>query len=84
MTTTTISSKGQVIIPKQIRTAHAWHEGQKLLVTETADGVLLRPASSFPVTQLKDVAGCMKYRGSPKTLEDMDAAIAMGARENLK
>lgn len=81
MTTTILSSKGQVIIPKAIRTAHAWHEGQKLQVLETGGGILLRPTSGFQPTELDQVAGCLHYTGPSKRLEDMNEAVAMGARK---
>jgi len=80
MLTTKLSSKGQVIIPKEIRSRHHWEPGQELQAIDTDDGILLRPASPFPETTIKDVASCLYYSGKPKTLEEMDAAIKKGAR----
>jgi len=80
MPTTKLSSKGQVIIPKEIRSRHHWDPGQDLLAIETADGVLLTPASPFPESSLRDVASCLSYTGKPRTLEDMEDAIKKGAR----
>lgn len=76
METTRLSTKGQVILPKSIRDARSWKAGTEFTVEETKDGVLLRPARPFPRTSLDDIAGCLKYKGKPATLEDMDAAIA--------
>lgn len=73
--TTTLSTKGQVILPKAIRTRRRWSPGTKLLVEETAEGVLLKPAPVFKPTRIEDVFGMLKYRGKPKTIEEMDAAI---------
>lgn len=73
--TTTVSTKGQVILPKAIRERRKWRAGTRLIVEETADGVLLKPAPLFPQTRPEDVAGMLKYSGPPKTLEEMDAAI---------
>lgn len=81
METTRLSSKGQVIIPKAIRAAHRWRPGLQLLVEDREDGVLLRPVSVFPETRLEEVVGCVDYRGPARTLEEMEAAIAEGARE---
>ena len=81
MEKTRLSSKGQVIIPKSIRDARGWKEGEELLVEETKDGVMLRPAQPFPRTTLQEVVGCMKYEGPRRSLEEMDAAVARGARE---
>jgi AbrB family looped-hinge helix DNA binding protein len=83
MTTTVLSSKGQVIIPKPIRSAHHWNAGDRLVVEDTPDGVLLRPAALFKRTTLDDLAGCLKWIGSAKTLEEMNAAIAKGARRAM-
>ncbi len=82
MLTTTLSSKGQVIIPKEIRNRHHWEPGQKLQAIETNDGILLRLMSPFPETALKDVASCLAYAGKAKTIEEMEAAIKKGAREH--
>jgi AbrB family looped-hinge helix DNA binding protein len=43
--TTVVSTKGQVILPKAIRDGKGWRPGQQLIVEETRDGVLMRPAS---------------------------------------
>jgi len=80
MLTTKLSSKGQVIIPKEIRRRHHWEPGQELQAIDTDDGILLRPASPFPETSVKEAASCLSYSGKAKTLEDMEAAIKKGAR----
>jgi len=80
MLTTKLSSKGQVIIPKEIRTRHHWEPGQELQAIETDDGILLRTTSPFPETTLNDVASCLVYNGKRITLEDMEEAIGKGAR----
>ena len=72
---TTVSTKGQVILPKAIRDRRGWKPGTHLLVEETPDGVLLKPAPLFPPTRYEDVAGILKYAGPPKTLKKMDDAI---------
>ena len=44
-------------------------------VEETGDGILLRPADRFPVTDLKDVAGSLLSKRKPKTPRQMRGAI---------
>jgi AbrB family looped-hinge helix DNA binding protein len=73
--TTTVSTKGQVILPKAIRQRRNWAPGTRLVVEDTTDGVLLKVAPAFAPTRPADVAGMLAYRGQPKTLEEMDAAI---------
>ncbi|MCF6317892.1 MAG: AbrB/MazE/SpoVT family DNA-binding domain-containing protein [Proteobacteria bacterium] len=81
MKTTVLSSKGQVIIPKPIRTSHNWDIGQELIVIDLGDSVLLKPKKPFANTDIADVAGCLKYSGKPKSIQDMDDAVAQGLRE---
>jgi AbrB family looped-hinge helix DNA binding protein len=76
METTKLSSKGQIILPKAIRDAHAWQPGTEFLVEDTPDGVLLRPRKAMEPTRLEDVAGSLKYEGPAKSLEEMERAIA--------
>jgi AbrB family looped-hinge helix DNA binding protein len=81
MPTTSLSSKGQVIIPKPIRSLHNWHPGQKLQVIDLEDGILLKAAQPFPETTLEQVAACLPYHGKAKTLAEMEEAIRQGAEE---
>lgn len=37
----------------------------------------------FPETTVEDVAGCLKYDGEPKTLEEMEEAIEKGVVERF-
>src|SRR5947209_11545779 len=76
METTRLSTKGQIILPRNIRVSRAWGPGTEFTVEETKEGVLLRPASRFPETRLDDVVGSLRSTGKPKTLAQMDAAIA--------
>ena len=69
--TTTVSTKGQVILPKAIRQRRNWTAGMRLIVEDTPDGVLLKAAPIFAATLPEDVAGMLAYRGRPKTLEEM-------------
>ena len=74
--TTVVSTKGQVILPKEIREAMHWQPGSRLTVERTPEGVLLRAASDKPTLGVEDVAGMFKWDGPPASIADMDAAIA--------
>jgi AbrB family looped-hinge helix DNA binding protein len=78
--TTTVSTKGQVILPKSIRDQRHWDAGTRLIVENTQDGVLLRAASVFEPTRPEDVFASLPYHGTPKTLDEMDAGIAAEAK----
>ncbi len=77
---TTVSTKGQVILPKAIRERRHWGAGTRLVVEDTPDGVLLKAAPVFAPTRPEDVAGILAYDGPAKTLEEMEAGIAAEMR----
>lgn len=72
---TTLSTKGQVILPKSIREQRGWSPGTRLVVEEIPQGVLLKEERMFPETRPEDVFGMLKYDGPPVSIEDMDKAI---------
>ena len=78
--TTTLSTKGQVILPKSVRQHCDWGPGTKLEVEETADGVMLRRAPLFTPTDMESVFGVLKSNRPPMSIEEMDAAVAAEAR----
>ena len=77
---TTVSTKGQVILPKLIRQLRHWDAGTRLIVEDTPDGVLLKPAPTFATTQPNDVFAMLPVNGAPKSLDEMDAAVLAEAR----
>ncbi|WP_019502475.1 AbrB/MazE/SpoVT family DNA-binding domain-containing protein [Pseudanabaena sp. PCC 6802] len=81
MKVTRLSSKGQIIIPKALRAAHNWEAGQEFTAVDVGDGILLKPKKPFPEKTLAQVAGCLKYRGQPKSLDEIEDAIRQGVME---
>jgi len=73
--TTTMSSKGQVILPSPLRKRYAWGAGTRLTVEEIEDCILLKPAPAFAETRPEDAFGILPHMGKPKTLEEMDTSI---------
>ncbi|BAZ40298.1 hypothetical protein NIES4101_62590 [Calothrix sp. NIES-4101] len=82
MEITKISKEGQVIIPEPLRKSHGWEVGQELIAIDMGDGILLKPKKPFLETTLADVAGCLKYQGTAKTIEEIDDAIRQGIEES--
>ena len=78
--TTTVSTKGQVILPSGIRRALRWGPGTRLAVETTSGGVLLKPAPGFPETRPDDVFGRLRCSGPPRSLSEMEAGIVAEAR----
>ncbi|TIS60537.1 MAG: AbrB family transcriptional regulator [Mesorhizobium sp.] len=77
---TTVSTKGQVILPSAIRKRRDWGAGTRLQVEDTPDGVLLKPAPAFAPTRPEQVFGMLPHSGKPKTLEEMEAGVLAEAR----
>ena len=75
METTRLSTKGQIVLPKNIRISRAWPPGTEFTVEETGDGILLRPAGRFPRADLDEVAGCLRSKGKSKTFAKMSTAV---------
>jgi AbrB family looped-hinge helix DNA binding protein len=78
--TTRLSTKGQLIIPKEIRERHGWGPGVELAIEDRGDSILLRRAADVPETTLEDLLGCTGYQGPVHSLGEMEAGIAKGAR----
>jgi AbrB family looped-hinge helix DNA binding protein len=78
--TTTLSTKGQIILPAAVRRRRNWQPGTRLTMEETADGVLLRPEPAFPPTTAEQVFGCLQYNAQPKSAREMRDGLAAEAR----
>ncbi len=75
--TTTVSTKGQVVLPKAIRDKRRWKPGTRLVVEETKDGILLKAVPLFAPTRPEDVFGMLHRPGDrARTIEEMNDAIA--------
>jgi len=83
-TATTVSTKGQVILPKAIRDQRRWLPGTRLTVENTPEGVLLKPAPVFEPTEIDAVFGSLAPTGKARSLEDMDAAVAAEAKRRAR
>ena len=71
----TITSKGQVTLPKPIRDKLHLQPGDKIDFTLEGDGLRVTPVTGS-VTQLK---GMVPKPAVPVSLQEMDAAIARAA-----
>ena len=65
--TTTVSTRGQIILPKAFREERRWRAGTRLTIESTPGGVLLRPSSPFPAAKPADVFASLPYQGKPKS-----------------
>ncbi|MFJ2456680.1 AbrB/MazE/SpoVT family DNA-binding domain-containing protein [Pseudomonas protegens] len=73
MTTATLTSKGQVTIPVQIRASLGLGAGDRIEFVELESGKFAIMPSNHPVQALK---GMIRKPVKPVSIEDMNAAIA--------
>jgi len=84
METTKLSSKGQVIIPKALRSAHHWEPGLELMVIDTGNGLLLKPRAAFAPSELSEVYGMFTHKVAPRTDAQIEAALADDMRRTWR
>lgn len=78
---TRLSSKGQIVIPRQIRQNHGWRPGIAFTIIDNGDSLILRPVGNRATVDIKDVIGCAGYVGEKKSLAEMDAGIIEEAKK---
>jgi len=81
MEKTRLSNKGQVVIPKAVRALYGWQAGVEFAIETVNDGIVLKPIKPYEETKIDEVIGCLGYEGPKKSLKDMEAAIAKGAKD---
>ena len=79
METTTLSSKGQLVIPKAIRDDANVSAGSLFEVRYVEGEIRLRALPSVPATALEEVAGCLARPGH-KRLNDAQTQAIIKAR----
>ena len=77
---TSVSSKGQVVLPKTVRDALALDSGSKLLVLTDGDNILLKPISApnlaeFDSLLKKSQEWAMEVGMKEKDIDDAIAAV---------
>jgi AbrB family looped-hinge helix DNA binding protein len=76
---TTLSAKGQVVIPKDVRDRLGLKPGQKLDVCESGGAIVLRPAHVGPTLTMEEAVErlreIIRYDGPPVSIEEMNQTI---------
>jgi antitoxin PrlF len=80
MTTATMTSKGQITIPADIRKKLRLKAGTKVDFAQNENGeIVLKPK----IGDIRKLYGIVKYKGLPLTIEQMNEAIKKGASERF-
>ena len=69
--TITLSSKGQVVIPKEIRDELHWAAGTQISLVSNASGVTLKAVPTKTGRKLADLIGLFKHEGPPVPIEEL-------------
>lgn len=79
MSSVVLSSKGQVVLPVEIRRRLGITAGTRLEVQEEADGVRLVVTKPTVLAKIETGAGMLRAesRGKPRSLTDFDAATVL-------
>ncbi len=82
MAKSTVTSKGQVTIPKEIREFAMIHAGTQIDFQMQKDGTILIIPIQRHISQLKGII--KSRRKKPVSLDEMKKAISDGAQEAMK
>jgi AbrB family looped-hinge helix DNA binding protein len=77
--TTTVSSKGQVVIPRHLREKHRLTSGVRLQINETDEGLVLSPIRRARPSARQ--VGWRSLRGSAKGTDALKEHLAEHRRE---
>jgi AbrB family looped-hinge helix DNA binding protein len=75
MATATVTSKGQITIPSEVRKKLGLSTGSRVDFIQTDDGFEIVPATS----SVRSLRGVVSVPDGPVSIEAMDEAIATGA-----
>jgi len=74
MQTVKLSTKGQFVIPNEIRKTHHLAAGTEFAISFVGDEIRLTPLPMFPVATVDGVAGLLAKRGKKKPGEQESRA----------
>lgn len=84
--TARLSTKGQLVLPKSLRSRHGWEAGTELVVEDRGTHLVLRAVPSRVAAggalTWSDLRGAAGYRGPRRSLADMERAVAEQARSS--
>jgi AbrB family looped-hinge helix DNA binding protein len=69
--TITLSSQGQVVIPKEIRDELHWDSGTQIALISSASGVMLKTIPQKTGRRFADLIGLLKHAGTPLPIEEL-------------
>ncbi|NJA05516.1 AbrB/MazE/SpoVT family DNA-binding domain-containing protein [Methylococcaceae bacterium WWC4] len=80
--TITLSSKGQVVIPKEIRDELHWEAGTELTLVSNASGVTLKAVPKKTGRNMADLIGMLKHDGPPLSTEALCQPVDLNEEDS--
>jgi AbrB family looped-hinge helix DNA binding protein len=77
--TITLSSKGQVVIPKEIREELHWSAGTELTMISNSAGVTIKALPKKSGRNLADLIGMLKHQGTALSTEELCKPVEYGS-----
>jgi len=77
METVKLSTKGQIVIPKDIRESHHLAAGTEFVIAFIGDEIRLKPIPAFPASNAEEGMGILARKGR-KPLSDEETGFAIG------
>jgi AbrB family looped-hinge helix DNA binding protein len=81
LATITLSSKGQVVIPKEIRDELHWEAGTELTMVSSASCVTIKALPKKTGRNLADLIGILKHSGPPLSTEALCKPVELTDEE---
>lgn len=79
MSTASLTSKGQITVPIEVRKKLGLKTGDRVVFIEQEDGAFVVKAKTG---NIMDLYGSLKWSGTPATVEEMNDAIATHLAED--
>ncbi len=80
--TITLSSKGQVVIPKEIRDELHWEAGTELTLVSNASGITLKAVPKKTGRNLADLIGMLKHDGPALSTEALCKPVDLNEEDD--
>lgn len=77
METVRLSTKGQIVIPKDIRESHHLAAGTEFVIAFVGNEIRLKPIPVFPTIRVEEGMGALARKGR-KPLSDEETGFAIG------
>jgi len=78
--TTTVSSKGQAVIPKNVRKALGIVPSVRINFVVEGDMARIVPIRTGAPARVEDDFGMLKYRGAPVSIEEMEVSRVLAKK----